>query len=225
LNRKNGTVVKESDQETREEDMKTKAFLTFMAIAAFTAAEFLSPEASARNPDDTFPGDYPEYPCGNGQTVTACTMSEDGLEWDCDAATLCNGTGSSDMSTWLEDGGGPAPLAACNSVTGTTDSDHIRIGAVYYWHSRWHYWYSLGELGYCGKLRGYEDEDGVLTTCTSAVNPLPVKPFQGSDVVGTTSSLWWCVENSTAIGPWSSLSSTWKPVALTVYGCAGDDYI
>jgi hypothetical protein len=85
--------------------MKTKAFLTFMAIAAFAAAEFLSPEASARNPDDTFPGDYPEYPCGNGQTVTACTMSEDGLEWDCDAATLCNGTGSSDMSTWLEDGG------------------------------------------------------------------------------------------------------------------------
>jgi Ca2+-binding RTX toxin-like protein len=125
------------------------------------------------------------------------------------------------MSTWLEDGGGPAPLAACNSVTGTSGNDEIRIGAVYYWNSMWQAWLNSGNLGYCK----HGLPNGVLTTCSSVTSPLPVKPYQGNDVVGTTSSLRVCVTKSSAIGPWSSLSAQWKPTELQVYGCAGTDYI
>lgn len=63
--------------------MERKAFLTFMAIAAFTAAAFLSPEANAQKPDDTFPGDFPEYPCGFEQTVDACSHIYTDPGWSC----------------------------------------------------------------------------------------------------------------------------------------------
>jgi Ca2+-binding RTX toxin-like protein len=195
---------------------------TFKGILAamFFLGAFYALDAGAHEEDATFPGDFPEGRCDNAQTVTACNIHEDGSAMDCGPETLCSDDSvgeDSGASTFAGEGGGLTPLATCYSISGTGGDDTIRIGAIYFWNSDKSRWDTYGDFGYC--------KNGVLTSCSSVTSPLPVKPYQGNDVVGTTSSIVPCVADSTAIGPWSNLDAEWQGTRLNVYACAGTDYM